>query len=89
MINPIEGSVIPADAILFFEWSPVDGAVGYLLTVTLPNQVVRQFEVSETIFTVLPSRWRGAPVGDYTWEVEALDSLGTVITQANSNFSKQ
>lgn len=89
LINPIEGSSLPANAILSFAWSPVDGAANYKLIVNLPSGGIKEFDLSDTILTILPKRWRNAPVGNYTWEVQALDGLGTVIAQESSSFSKQ
>ncbi|MHC4193065.1 MAG: S8 family peptidase [Planctomycetota bacterium] len=88
LINPVEGSVVPRTAVLTLLWSPVDGAQSYTLTVNLPTGPSKEFDLSKTVFIIPPRIWRNAPVGTYTWEVQALDPTGGVIAQDSSSFSK-
>jgi subtilisin family serine protease len=88
LINPVEGAPVRGNGVLSFLWSPVDGAVSYTLSVTLPNTSVREFDLTETLMTVPPNKWSAAPTGTYSWQVQALDPTGATIAEDGSSFFK-
>ncbi|MDA0577144.1 MAG: S8 family peptidase [Verrucomicrobia bacterium] len=80
LLTPAPRSILSADTIVSFLWSPVSGAASYRLNAKLPNGQNRSFPVSGTYAFVHPNTF--VPSGVYTISVDALNGDGSVI--ANS-----
>ncbi len=80
LIMPPDGAIPFQSATFGFKWSEVPEAAAYKLNVKFPNGAHYSLGVSGSVFFPPANAWAGLGAGDYTWEVEARDSSGGIIS---------
>lgn len=87
IVQPVAGSVLPAQGKVNYEWEPQDGAQKYVITFTNTNGKSFSFETTKTnlekYVEIMPDP------GDYQWEVKAYAADGSELCASGAvTFSK-
>jgi thermitase len=87
ILTPPNNSMFPRGSILSLLWNPVNGAVNYRITASLPTGGTAVITTSKPYYTHPPSS--PAPIGNYNVVIEALNGAGATLSSDSVTFLKQ
>jgi subtilisin family serine protease len=87
ILTPPDNGVFPRGSILSVLWNPVDGAVNYRITASLPTGGTAVLTTSDPYYTRPPAS--PTPTGSYTVTVEALSPTGATLASDIVSFIRQ
>lgn len=82
LLEPENGATLLYQGRVAFVWEEQKGAASYKLIITLPNELVEEYETDQIRF----EKYLGSlPMGgDYHWQIIAFDSTGTSLCQTET-----
>lgn len=86
LIMPPDGAIPFQSETFGFKWSEVPGAAYYKLNVEFPNGADYSLAAAGSVYFPPANAWAGLGSGDYTWEVEARDGSGGIISVSDPSI---